>query len=130
MDDRDGDLMVSQSEAAEHACKDESQPVEKVVSEEEAKYTADLQMVLNAVLEVNSQTKEVQKETKERTRKMDEEFQRVRRSLRGESSKREEEALRIKRSLCGRSLKEELSEDGAEGLPSTYPPACAAEGGA
>ena len=86
--------------------------------------------MLNAVLEVNSQTKEVKKETTERSRKMEEDFHRVRRSLRGESLKREEEALRIRRSLSGESLKEELSEDGADGLPGTYPTASAAAGGA
>ena len=108
---------------AEHACKEEAQPVEKVVSVEKAKYTADLQLVLNAV-------NEVQKVTKESTRKMEEEFHRARRNLRGVSPKREDEALITKRSLCGGRLKEELSEDGADGLPSTYPTARAAEGGA
>ena len=116
-DEGDSNMMMSQSE--------EAQPVEKVDSAEEAKakFTADLQLVLNAV-------NEVQKETKERTRQIEEEFLGARRSLRGESSKREEEALRTKRSLYARSLKEELSEDGAESLPSTNPPAGAAEGGA
>ena len=86
----------------------------KVDSEDELKFSANLQVVLNAVLEMNSKGEESQ-------RKMEAELLRGRESLRGES------------------LKEELIEDGADSsklmrlpsvLPSSDPPACAAEGGA